>query len=242
MRVIDAIWEKENIGVDTTEVVCDGKETRDELIGVLEKVATPYSVLKMPVGNYNLLLVGQDCGYRVIELAIRLTANVNRVYIPEIYRRFLPNLQVRVADKGMEEKVFDDILSGKIFSTDRIALDPHFSKELAGRRYYNWCKKMVENGANLAIAFYKDDPVAFNISSKPNEKKACNGLLGGVFPEALDRGLGFLVPFTQLESCKMMGGITAISSVSSNNPPILKIHNQYGYEIREMNYVLIKHQ
>lgn len=242
LNIIDAYWEKKNIGVETMEIVCNGKETVGELEEELKKISVPYSVLKIPTGNYELLTVGQSCGYSVIELAFRLIGNVRTTKLPVVYNRFAPYLRVEIATDKIKNKVLKEIAGGEIFSTDRIAIDPVFSKEIAGRRYYNWCIDAINKGASLEITYYKGEPIAFNINSQPDDKGVCDGLLGGVFAEALNRGLGFLVLYTELESCKSLGGKAVISTVSSNNLPILKLHIQYGFEIREMNYVMIKHQ
>ena len=242
MNIIDAFWEKKNIGVETVEVVCNGKETGNELEKELNKISVPYSVLKIPAGNYELLAAGQGCGYSVIELTFKLIGNVNIVKLPAVYNRFAPYLRVEPATDEIKEKVLNEIAGGEIFSTDRIAIDPVFSKEIAGRRYYNWCSDAINKGASLEIAYYKEEPIAFNINAQPDDKRVCDGLLGGVFAEALDRGLGFLVLYTEVESCKRLGGKAVVSTVSSNNLPILKLHIQYGFEIREVNYVMIKHR
>jgi hypothetical protein len=242
MKIINAFWEKENLGVDVIEIVCSSNDCGDKLETELNRISVPYSVLKIPTDNYNLLCTGQKCGYSVIEVAFKLAGDVRNTKLPSMYNRFVPHLRVETAVKEIREKVLDEIAEGAIFSTDRIALDPIFSKKLAGKRYYNWCCDAINKGASLEVAFYKDTPVAFNINSQPDTKQICYGLLGGVFGEAMDRGLGFLVLYTELESCRRLGGKTVISTVSSNNLPILRLHIQYGFHIKEMNYVLIKHQ
>ena len=242
MKIIDAFWEKKNLGVDTTEIVCDGSESYTDVEIELSKIKTNYSVLKIPTGNYDLLNIGQKYGYSVIEVSFKLIGNVNVVKLPTMYNRFIQHVKVEPATDEIKAKVLNEIAAGEIFSTDRIAIDPLFSKELAGKRYCNWCNDAIEKGANLEIAYYKNSPVAFNFNALPDERKICDGLLGGVFSEALDKGLGFLVLYTELESCKKMGGKSVISTVSSNNLPILKLHTQFGFDIKEMKYVLIKHQ
>lgn len=242
MRIVNAYWEKANLGVETVEINCEGDESGSELKRILDEISTPYSVLKIPAGNFELLSIGQDCGYRVIELNFRLIGDIKTAKLPSMYKRFEPHVNVSTATEEIREKVLNEIFEGNIFSTDRIAIDPKFSRKLAGNRYCNWCRDAINKGASLEIAYYKNEPVAFNINAQPDDKRVCNGLLGGVFVEALNRGLGFLVLYTELESCKKLGGKAVISTVSSNNLPIMKLHMQYGFDIKEANYVLIKHQ
>jgi hypothetical protein len=112
---------------------------------------------------------------------------------------------------------------------------------MAGIRYYNWTRDALEKGAEMAIGYYKDEPVAFGINGCVKDK-LYDGLLGGVFSEASNKGLGFLSIYANLESIHEQGGIKLVTKISSNNVPILRLHMQYNYEIRDMNYILIKHQ
>ena len=242
MRIIDAVWEKRNIGVDTIEIVCDGTESADELKSALEENLTAYNVLKIPVGNIDLLSAGQDCGFRLIEVEYRMRGRTNVAGFPEMYKRFEKYVRVVPASEELKNRILNEIGEGTIFSTDRIAIDRAFSQKLAGNRYKNWSMDVLKKGACLDVAFYKDEPVAFNIDTQPDENKVCTGILGGVLTNALDRGLGFLVPYVGLETCKRLGGKAVVAGVSSNNLPIMKLQLQFGFEIKDASYVLIKHQ
>jgi hypothetical protein len=69
-----------------------------------------------------------------------------------------------------------------------------------------------------------------------------DAFLGGVFSEAANKGLGFLALYANMQSIRSQGGLKIITRVSSNNLPILRLHLQYGYDITDMNYILVKHQ
>lgn len=240
MKIIDAFWEKRNLNVDVTEIECDGDETVEELVDCIRKLGTSYNVLKLPVDKNDLLLAAQDEGFRFEEASITLEANISSVAIPPLYNRFLPYINIKTADDNEREIVLREIKSGEIFETDRIALDPIFSKEMAGLRYYNWAKDLIEGGADFPVAYYKDDMVAFGVN-KAIDDKTFDAVLGGVIAEFGKKGFGFWALYANYDSIKRQGGKKIVTHVSSNNLPVYKLHMQNGYGVSGMKYILVKH-
>lgn len=240
MKIIDAVWEKRNLGVDVREMVCDGTETAEELEKQLAKIQVPYSVLKIPSGSTDLLLAAQSAGYHFMETSISLDGKVSTMSLPRIYQRFESFIEVKKAEGDFLDKILQEIETGTIFETDRITRDPYFSQKIAGRRYANWTKDELNKGAEAVISFYKEQPVAFGINLC-SDGTVYDAFLGGVFTEAANKGLGFLALYANMESIRNQGGTRIVTRVSSNNMPILRLHMQYGYEITDMNYILIHH-
>ena len=147
MRIIDAYWEKRNLGVDVTEVVCSEADSVDELKETLRQIQTPYSVVKVPAGSVPLLLTAQQCDYSLIEASISYQGSLKSICPPRVYGHFTPYVSISSASPDMVERALLEMESGSVFTTDRIALDPLFSKEIAGKRYANWCRDEMEDGA-----------------------------------------------------------------------------------------------
>ncbi len=243
MKVIDAYWEKRNLGVDVIEVSCDASDEPDVVCTELEKITVPYSVVKIPSGCMELLLSAQKCGYSFVETSFEIEGDIRKTAMPKIYERFLPYISIEEASDEMIEKALLEVCRGEIFATDRIALDPMFSKEIAGLRYYNWAQDALRDGAIMEIAYYKGLPTVFMLSKAL--KDDCNvydGLIGGVFSEFANKGMGYLVTQCEIDICKKNGGKKCMTRVSSNNLPILRLYLQSGFEIRSLSYTLIKHQ
>ncbi len=238
MKVIDAVWEKRNLGIEVQEIVCDGTETVDQIRDQLGAISVPYSVVKIPSGSTDLLLAAQSAGYQFMETSISLDGKVSTMELPRIYQRFAPHIVVEKAEGELLDKILQEIETGTIFETDRIARDPHFSQEIAGRRYANWTKDELDRGAEAVISYYKGQPAAFGINSC-SEGTVYDAFLGGVFTEAANKGLGFLALYANMESIRRQGGTRIVTRVSSNNLPILRLHMQYGYGITDMNYILV---
>lgn len=241
MRIVDAFWEKRNLGIDVTEISCEESDSLEEIQTTLNNINCPYCVLKIPTGNAELLFMAQKTGFCLIETGIELEGKTANMDIPLLYKRFERFITVGDGDDTIRKNVLDTIRKGDIFSTDRIALDPCFSKQMAGERYYNWVGDELEQGAKLAIAFYKDEPIGFGIN-KDIGNGVFDAFLGGTLPSAANKGLGFAALYANYISIKDQGGKKIVTRVSSNNPPILRLHMQYGYEITNLNYILVKHQ
>lgn len=243
MKIIDAYWERRNLGVDVKEIVCDEPDAVEELKEVLLHIETPYSVVKIPSGCVPLLLTAQQCGYFLIEVSISYEGSLKTLSPPRVYEHFAPHVSIAGASPDLVRKALDEMESGRVFTTDRIALDPVFSKETAGKRYANWCRDEMEAGAAMEIACYKGEPFAFNVSREKKDRPgAFLGLMGGMFPEFLNKGMGFLLVHCEIEVCRKNGGKWCLGTTSSNNMPSLRLHLRYGFEMTHTQYVLIKHR
>ena len=228
------------MNIDVTEMECNGDETIDEVVEELRKLTTSYNVLKLPTTRSDLLLRAQEEGFKFVEVSIALEANVAAIGIPPLYNRFLPKINIKTADEKERELVLNEIKNGEIFETDRIAKDPHFSRQMAGLRYYNWAKDLLAQGADFPVAYYKDDMVAFGVNKKVDDK-TYDAVLGGVVSEFGRKGFGFLSLYSNYDSIKRQGGKKIITHVSSNNMPVYKLHMQNGYAVSNMHYILVKH-
>lgn len=205
MKIIDAYWDKENLGVATTEIVSSANDSIKELKSTLGDIKSPYTVVKIPSGCTEQLLSVQEMGFSVIEVSFNYESKLSRIKLPALFERFMLDVVLEPATEELKERALNEILCGSIFSTDRIALDPAFSRELSGKRYYNWCRKALEGGAEMVIAYYKGIPAAFNISQKSSIRGNVSvGLLGGNLQEA-PNGLGFLLVACEAECCKRLG-------------------------------------
>lgn len=240
MKVVNAIWEKDNIDADTVEIEAEEGDSLDEFSNIIRNVDKEYVVVKIPIGRFEFQTLLLESGFVFVETIFSLTGRINNIALPNFYRRFDKNLVYKIYDDNRKEEVLEEIRAGAIFKTDRIAIDPLFGLEKAGNRYFNWSKRELENGASLNVAYYKDIPVAFGISKIVNGD-TCDHFLGGVLRYGEDKGLGFAAISANDFFAKSKNINMVKTKVSSNNPAILKLHLMCGYEIKGMTYVFIKH-
>lgn len=242
MTHIEAVWEKRNLGVDCQEIRCSEMDTPAALARGISRLAAPYQVIRIPAGKADLLLEAQKHSFSVIEVSIDLVTKMGEpIELPKLYRRFEPAVSIHKASEEEQENILNRISDGTMFSTDRVALDPYFSMKASGERYSLWAKDLItKSSAHLSCLSYKDQTVGFSLNYK-KANKTYYAVLGGVFAEYAHMGLGFLAIYGNMKSIYEQGGRIVETSVSSNNPPILRLHQLYGYETTAMTYILIKH-
>ena len=184
----------------------------------------------------------QKHGFQFIETMFETEKNLeDKPKAPEICRSLTRHISYHYATNQEKECVIQDIKKGLIFNTDRIALDPDFSLEMAGNRYALWAMDVLKkSNAMMVITEYQGKDVGFNVLV--DKGKYYDGMLGGLFPIYLKSGLGFANIHVALNSAYDAGAKRMISHVSSNNFQMFKLHMLYGLSIKRMTYNLVRHK
>jgi hypothetical protein len=240
MKKINAFWEKRNLGVDCVELEANTNDSLSEFSDTVMDLMSEYQVLRIPSGRTDMLLFAQKLGFHVIEMSIELARKTKDYCLPNIYKRFEPYINIVEADENSINKVLLEIKDGNMFVTDRIAMDPFFPVDKSGNRYYYWSRDILNAGAHLFLAQYKNENVGFGLNNSKGGT-LYDAVLGGVFPKYANKGLGFLSIHANAKSIISQGGTNIVTRVSSNNAPILRLHMLFGFDIHDMDYVLIRH-
>lgn len=241
MEKINAYWEKRNLGISTTEINIEREDSIQSVDSAIKTTTTPYQVMRVPSGKTDCLLFAQENGFRVIELNLQLSKKLTMVKLPQIYQRFADKILVEEVFDKEREFILEQIREQNLFITDKIARDPFFEKGQSGKRYALWTKDLLQKGGKIFIVKYKRESIGFCINIE-KKNKVFEAFLGGLFKQYENKGLGFLPLFGNEFSINLQGGQKVLTGVSSNNLPILKLHNQFGYFVDDIYYVLIKHE
>lgn len=239
MKVIDAFWEKRNLGVDTVEFNIENNDT-EEVINDILKAEKQYNVVKLPVNKPELMQKLQDNGYCFVECMLNLTHDLSepRINIAKNTRRFETTC-LPMDDKDVAE-LFKEIDNG-MFNSDRVYNDSFFSKEAAALRYKNWISDEMEKGSVAYKVVFRNATVGFFILKKM-EKHIANPFLIGIYKKYSNGGFGISLAYNILFEC-LNQGIKKISGyVSSNNPAIIRVDELLGYAVNHVEYVFIKHK
>lgn len=239
MKLVEAIWEKRNLGVDCLELHCEAHDAAEAVLAALP-LSVSYQVVRVPAKRVDLLLAVQERGYRLIEMGIDLERRLADFEMPAIYKRFEKSMAFRQAKGTDVERTLEIIETGRMFTTDRIALDPIFSPRQAGHRYACWIRDLLRQGGALHLAAHNGRDVAFGVAIE-RRTGVWEASLGGVFPEPETNGLGFASVYLNTAVPRQHGGTRVVTRVSSNNPPIFRLHLLFGYEPTNLEYVLIRH-
>lgn len=240
MRIINAEWEKRNLGVDCTEFEIAQGEDIDEARNIIQSYQTEYQIAKVPVGNVGMQLMLQELDFRFYETNLQLERRISGAEsLPRIYSRFENDITFRDATDGEIEDIFREVADGHMFTTDKVALDPHFSPELSGRRYSLWARDILETGAKTVVGLYKGEVASFTIYEIKD--RYYQAFIGGMLGRYRDMGLGFIPLYVTAKHISQEGGGLLRTGVSSNNPAILRLQLSFGAYIKNMTNIFIKH-
>lgn len=241
MKIVDAVWEKRNLNVECAEVYIENDDDLD-VVKEINSLDFSYQVVNIPAERVDLLLAMQQSGFMLIENKINLSKRIRTKdsQLPELYSRFKNSIHIREPLEREKQIVLEDVRTGKVFRTDRIALDPFFGRVQAGERYYYWICDMLENGGCMNISTYNDKIVGFGVVER-KDYKVYSATIGGLLSGYANSGLGFSTIYGNTLSCINKGASKIVTTVSSNNLSVLKLHMLFEYDINGMEYVLIKH-
>ena len=241
MKVTDCFWEKRNLGENVVEITI---EKDDVLNGdfLSEYNNTDYLVIKVPVNmpGFNFLLAQQ--GFSLIELQMDMTASLNSFdFNHKLIKWVSPQVDFNKVSNSDE---LDEVLSkidSRMFVTDRISIDPYYGKEVGCKRYKNWIHDEFNKGtADILRFFYRGKHIGFMMYE---ESGLLRGLLGGIYPDFQDLGLGLLTP-TALPLYISRNRIPVkrvAADISSNNKPVWELYESFGYKATNQHYVFVKH-
>lgn len=242
MRTIDAFWDTRSLGVKTAELDFDAEDGIDEVRAALS-FAGEYVYVAAKVQSGNMVVLGalQDAGFRFVECSIELTIDLKSFELPRMAKRFDEHITIQKADDASKERIYQHIRDG-IFDTDRIALDPEFSKEIAEQRYVNWIEDELARGGELYHVFYKGDEAGFFSYKETIKGVEAFPFLAGLYNEFRTSGIGLNVAVgTEAQFARDRGCKRIRTYVSSNNLPILRIHEILGYGVSNIKSVLVRH-
>ena len=243
MKVIEAVWEKRNLGVSCVEIEIARNDRAEDVMEAIQAREEQYQVVKLPSGRVDLLFPLQDIGFKYIESAIATGMPLSKKPVmPERYASIASRIIGHVATADEVGDLLAMIERGEIFTTDRIALDPAFGREVAGRRYANWTRDLLAAGATLVVSEYDGQRFGFSVDQLSENGKEWHSILGGNFPDNHGEGLAAVGMCKTILKAYSCGSRRFVSAVSSNNLPILKIHLECGLKIKSISDVLIRHR
>lgn len=240
MKIVHAVWERKNLGMDAWEVTLDKRDMADvpRVIEALHdsQYGGCYVCVKLPVGNLRMVHALEDDGFRFLETQLHLVEALE----PSDVMRYgesadhIP-VQERVVPKTREAwgAIIGKITPG-MFDTDRIALDPAFGPDVACQRYRGWCWDLFDNSTSIMRASsLAGEDVWFSISILVKAPDVYDGVLGGVFNSYRNLGIGAM-----RTGPSQKGKLK--TTVSTNNLPMLKLHQNRGRIIYGERYVFRK--
>jgi hypothetical protein len=238
MKIVDATWEKRNLGVTTTEITIENNDLPDHVNEQLSLIDSEYSVVKVPSGMGDILRIVQNKGYVFIEDMIHVVHDLKEVSMDRVMKRLYDKTSYREMTDADFEQLRAEIING-MFDNDRISSDAFFAEGVSSKRYVNWINDLKDKGAAFYAITYGEESVGFVVLEKTDEKTYYS-VLGGGYEKFRKSGTGIVQK--EPEITRKLGGKRLVTSVSSNNVGQLKALIMNGYKPYAIEHVLVKHK
>lgn len=238
MVITDAFWEKRNMGVETAEIKIEMGDSVSECRQNLATVNASYQVVKLPSGMIEMQRMLQDEGFYYMETLVKLKHDLKECPLNSVQKRLIQDASYKEMDDADLEYMFQKIDEG-LFTTDRIILDPYFTEKQAHDRYKGWLRDELSRTGKAYKLIYKEDVVGFCVHRV--EDKASYGILGGMYPEYLQAGLGFLSLYGSIMIERDRKARCLIADVSTNNMASLRNEVAIGFRVMDVANVFVKH-
>ncbi|MDR3125158.1 MAG: hypothetical protein LBU10_04745 [Endomicrobium sp.] len=238
MKLIDAFWEKRNLGVKSChELIIEKSDSLNSVKSQLLLLNSEYVVVKVPDGRIELSFLLTELGYSFIENLIHFTYN------PKIHKSIIQRILEDINYVKMDEADIDYLfceIRKNIFSTDRVFLDPYFSSEQASNRYIGWIKDELTKSCDIYKLVLQNKDVGFFTFKDLGEGRYFPFLIG-IYSNFLNRALGRCLIYSIIqETIKRNGKIISTYS-SSNNIRAVRCYSSLKFNISGMQYVYVKH-
>lgn len=241
MKVVDCIWELKNLDKKTVEISV-GKEdifSRD----IIEQSISnyEYAVVKVPMDMPSFNIGLSNMGFVCIETQMNVGINLHDFDFSKVEHLYCDTSYELINNDDDFTSVVSNLLPG-MFSTDRISLDPQFGEAIACRRYINWLTFEYESKRSQLIkVIYKNEHIGFMLIKTDGD--TIDLILNGLYKQYQGKGLGILTPASPMMYVKKNSlNITKeVTSISSNNIPVVKLYNRLNFQLLQQTYVFVKH-
>jgi hypothetical protein len=240
MKIIDAVWEKRNLGVSAKEVSLDAGDTLADL-EQLRGLGCEYAVVRVPAGEIEKMFKLEDMGYRYIETQFGLKHNLKDIESScgDFTKRLMANLTYSPMNDEDKSELRRQLKLG-MFTTDRIYADPGFTAEQSANRFVGWTTDEFARGAKAYKCMFEDKAVGFFLTRR-QDNNVFYAILAGLYDGYKTSGLGLGVFLSNVIEAAKQGGSRIETSVSSNNLLSLKTHLMAGYHVVSLTNVYVKH-
>lgn len=239
MKVVDAVWEKRNLGVNTQEITILASDSIEEVEKTLKTLSAEYQVVKIPTGNTKVMWKLEDMGFRYIETIVHVENSLKNLELKGIPKRINDELTYELMNQKDRNQMFEEIRKG-MFKTDRVALDSNFSLQQANNRYIGWISDEIEKGTEVFKYIYHNQTIGF-FTFKEIARGVYYPFLAGIYKQYQNSPVGMIYLYKPLEEAKKRDAKFVSTYISMNNSNAVRLHVQFGFEFKNIINVYVKH-
>ena len=237
MQVIDAAWERRNLGVSCQEVTIDVGDGYQQL-KIVDQLDAEYQVIRSPVERPDFLFELSQRGFVFVEVFLSSVHYLRDYELSPQLARHISNFSFEMASHSEIDIIRDNIAMG-VFKTDRVSIDPCFGIEKSAQRYLGWMADEIEKKSDIFALKFRDEVFGFSILKKDCD--SCHAKLGAVFYEKRRPGLGMYLNYFNIIASINLGCSSLYAPFSSNNLPVFSMNQMLGFKIKPLYNILVKH-
>ena len=240
MKIVDAYWEKRNLGIDTKEITIESTDSIAELkktLNFLKDDIKQYIVVKLPIGKPESIQLLTEFGFIFTESLFEVSLDLKKYTLPKIFEKFDVMLSCCQISSDDDLKRLEKELYKGVFETDRIALNPMFGIEVAAKRYMNWIQDEIKKEAKIFEIRHKNEALGF-FAIKPLSANKYSVFLAGMYLNKDNAFFGFSILSKSIEEILKMGGKSIKTHISSNNLSVVRLYAQFGFIPSNICYVM----
>ena len=243
MEIIDAYWEIENLGKRTAEINIEPKDSIEKVKEDLKRTQDEYEyiVIKVPILNLEINKLLSEMGFYFVETQMSLLRDLQQKFSNQKMIDFSEK-RVRAEKINSVEQMYEEIFESfdsNMFVTDRIYLDKNFKKGSCEKRYKNWMLSTFEENELYKLVCFENIVGFFYGSFKDN---CYYGLLGGIFSNYKNLGLGFSIIQKPLFEAKRRKKRWFRTKISSNNKNVLDIYQGFDFKVESIKYIFVEYK
>ena len=239
MKYVETVWEKRNLGVDSCRFDIEDTDGIKDVINRIQECNKEYIEVSVNPGRLEAVWSLEEIGFRFIEAIYELTLKKRDIVVPSMFKRFEKDSSYGEATEEEKKEILEQIRTGKMFLSDKIALNPNFGTKAAGERYYLWMKDHFEGGGICYSARYKGELIGFDAATVKDGNVEL--LLGGVLPKFSGAGVASVFQVGRLLYFASVDVNEITVRISTNNFANMRANEAMGFRLRDAKYYLLRY-
>lgn len=239
MKIRDAVWECENLGLRVLEVEFEHGDRQFDSETLRQLEGADYVLVRVPSGQTELIHRLEDDGYRFLATQCAMTLDLHRqVQQPAVARTVCRHVAARDLSSRDELESILSRMDAEMFDTDRISMDPALPNERALQRHRDIVRALFADRRNVCQGLYVGAELVGFFQLQYRSDRHFFASLAGVFSSFKGSGLGLAAIWLPVQWALDNNVRQLSTSNSTNNPDSVRMHLEVGYRIERFDYVL----
>ncbi len=218
MKIIDAFWEKRNLGLRVCELIFGSNDVIDHDIITEIENSYDYLIAKIPGNSTALMHDLEERGFRYLENQQVIYFQTDQfLKISKFWKNRFHEIQcARISEIDSLERICSEIRKG-LYLDGRISADPLIEKGISDLRIVNWLRDLHTKSSTSVYSLKKGDLLIGYFVLEDIGNNHLNIVQAGIFKEFQNKGFSFLLLYNILNTALVNGYKGIFASISTGN-------------------------